>query len=503
MRVNIRTKRNITLRLKSYTQQVRDADRAVTVFVAIALFFGLLFVYSTPPLWGADETTHFGRMYQVSQGHIFSEFYGTNRHGGGYGGKVPQNANDLIHYVNKDLTDDSKRIAQSDFGGVRVDDTYAYNRYTKQKIGAPTTDYVFSNSTQYSPISYLPSAFGFKVAAVLRLNLGEAISSARLFNLLFYVACIAGALYILRASKLKWIIFTVALLPMTLFQASIITADTATNAVALLLIAVVAKAFVSTKRLTTGELIVLASTVATLPILKPTYLPLIFIILFIKSDRLPQRARTFKAISIIAGILLFGVWTLCTSDMIDTVRLVLPGPEWNLIHPELQKTYMLHHPLAFVAAFIRTFVAYDNAYLNQLFGLLGFNYVQIPAFSMVASAASLVLAYLVADNQKRYQVSKRDLLLSWGLILGSILFIFATFYITMSVVKSPLINGVQGRYFIPLLAPAMVLAALVPGRSLSLPKTASVYRNVTVMLCVLPVISLLLAYLKLFYFTYS
>ena len=41
------------------------------IYVYIALIFGMLFVFLTPPLQSPDEDSHFKRSYQISKGHFY------------------------------------------------------------------------------------------------------------------------------------------------------------------------------------------------------------------------------------------------------------------------------------------------------------------------------------------------------------------------------------------------------------------------------------------------
>ena len=40
------------------------------LFVILALFFGILYVFILPPFQSVDEGMHFFRTYQISEGHM-------------------------------------------------------------------------------------------------------------------------------------------------------------------------------------------------------------------------------------------------------------------------------------------------------------------------------------------------------------------------------------------------------------------------------------------------
>ncbi|HUD10548.1 MAG TPA: DUF2142 domain-containing protein [Candidatus Saccharimonadales bacterium] len=471
---------------------------AHSLFVVIALVFGLVFVFATPLLWGADETTQLGRAYQVSEGHVQPEFFGIF-HGGGYGGQMPAAFIKLIDYVNNDITHPKPNA----LGIHQVNSTAAYKTLGAQKIGPATTPYVFSNTAPYSPLAYAPSAVGLDVGHLLQLRVGEAIHLARLFGLLVYVALIWFGLKVLQKSRVKWIIFTVALLPMSLFQASMITADSITIAMCLLLVALVLKGLFLAGPFRRADIIMLCLSVVTVPLLKPTYLPLIFLALLIPDAKLSIKsslARLLKGAPILAGLLFFGLWSFETRHITDTLRLVIPGTVWSTINPSLQEHFLIRHPLSYMGAIVRTFILYDNAYFNQFFGLLGFNYIQIPAVSIAASFLSLIMALLVSENV-REKLSKLKVASIFVVVLASVLFMLTTFYITLTSVGGGTIGGLQGRYFIPLAAPLLLgIALLLPKLRIAYTKVA--YRQAASLLVALVVVSLTISMIKYYYFTF-
>lgn len=480
-------------------RNILEKINAQNTFVITALFFGFIFVFFTPLLWGADETTQLGRSYQISQGHVQPQFFGIF-HGGGYGGQMPSSFIKLILYVNNDLTHPNTNI----YNVGQVNKPSSYRSLGDQKIGPPNTAYVFSNTAPYSPVAYIPSSLGLKIGISLKLDVAKTIHLARLLSLLSYIAIIWYGIRALRNSRTKWIIFTVALLPMSLFQASMITADSLTIAVSLLLVSLVLKGFISSKRLEKTELTLLSLSVIAIPLLKPTYLPLIFLILLIPNRRISEtikNARLFKVLPLLVGIILFAIWSYYTRNITDTLRLVIPGNVWNTINPTLQEHFLLRHPLSYIVAVFRTFILYDISFFTQFFGLLGFNYVQIPAVSLIASFLSLILATLVSENL-REQISNSKIVIFILIILTSIAFMLTTFYVTLTSVGGGAIGGIQGRYFIPLAAPTIfVIASLTPKIRLAINKIA--YRQATAIIVGLVVFSLTLSVIKYYYFTFG
>jgi uncharacterized membrane protein len=75
----------------------------------------------------------------------------------------------------------------------------------------------------------------------------------------------------LRQYRLKWLVFVVRLLPMTVYEAGVITADALTDGLAILFGALFAKATFLKARLSTFETVLLGASAISLPLAKPTY----------------------------------------------------------------------------------------------------------------------------------------------------------------------------------------------------------------------------------------
>jgi uncharacterized membrane protein len=476
---------------------------AYSIFVVIAIIFGVIFVFTTPLLWGADETTQLGRAYQISQGHIQPEYFGIY-HGGGYGGQMPTAFLKLIYQVNYDLTTHG---SENSYGVGQISNPKAYNNLGSQKIGKAATPYVFSNTASYSPLAYLPSAIGLRLGISLRLDVSNTIYLARLCDLVFYILVVWFAIKILNFSKIKWIIFSIALLPMALFQASMITADDVTNAICLLLFALVAKGILSSTKFSTIEKVIIGLTVIGIPLLKPAYFPLIFLLLLIPNVKFSDNKKAawiIKGTILFIGMLLFGLWSYDVRNIANTFRLVLPGTGWSAINQGQQIHSLVRHSLSYFVTIFRTLLIYDNALFSEFFGLLGFNYVSIPAISIIASFLSIVLALLISDSLK-LKLAKLKITTIFIIIAASVFIVFTTFYITITAVGAGVIEGLQGRYFIPLAAPTVLgLSLLIP--KLRIGRTTGsykIYHQTTCLIIGLIVLSLTFAVIKYHYFTYG
>lgn len=311
------------------------------LFAVVASVFGLLFVFSTPLLWGADETTHVGRVYELSRGQLKASLVHEGYSKYGYGGRVPQNLKELIDHVHVDINlDQNQRIP----GVKKVDDPQAYKEFAKLPLSGKKVDFNFSNTAIYSPVSYAPSVLGFWIADLLGLRIGPTIYLARLFDLALYIGVLTFVIRSLRACRSKWIVFAVALIPAALFQSSIINADTVTNTLAFALVAMVLKALLS-KRLSRPEIAVLMVATVLLPIAKPSYLFISLLVLLVPSQLIMAGHEKYRRFllptMLLVGFCLYALWQYETAYLTNASKWMIAGiaPWWQGIDSSAQLKY--------------------------------------------------------------------------------------------------------------------------------------------------------------------
>lgn len=443
------------------------------MFLILSICFGCYFVVKVPLLWGSDETFHTMRIYQIAQGHLRSDFLGDTREKGGFGGAIPTSLHELVLNVNHDQFNN---VANGNPPGTKnVDDPSIYRRIGGLKLmnGASST-YAFPNTAAYSPVPYLPMVFGMRIAQWLNPNLLQTIMFMRLLGLASFVGIIYYSLRLLRGQPAQWLVFVVALLPMTVFQSAIITADTLTIAISLLFFSLVVYSL-SADRFTLVHKLLLLATTISIPLLKPGYLLLVPLILLVPNRHF-ERMKSgllYKVGVIGVTFILVMAWNYLTRDVADAVSLIKPGNGEEYIHVTDQLGYIFTSPLAYLTVVARTLLLSDARYITEMLGSLGFNVVFLPGAAILSTALSLLLATIASGRQVISRRVSYILLASVVLCFGSIV---TTIYLTFTKVGGPEVSGIQGRYLIPLVPPLLLgIGKLVDGRlafSIALVKTA-------------------------------
>ncbi|RBO91845.1 DUF2142 domain-containing protein [Nocardia puris] len=423
---------------------------ATVAFAVIAAVFGALFAVYTPPFWGHDEITQFGRAYQVSQGGFLPQEIEDDR-GVAYGGEVPASVDELMGYAFRDYQDNPAEP------GRMVADPGAYDRLESASLDTPMRPIWFTNTAAYSAVPYVPAAIGIKIAEVTGADVGGLVLLTRLAGLLAYLLVVGFGLYALRAHRVQWLAFTVAVLPIAVFQAGTVTADTLTNALAIMVSALLVKAVFLGNALNRAETVALLGATLLLPLSKPTYVLLAMLVVVVPVDRFAffgERAgRVWRFVPwafAAVGALAFAVWMKIAAPTGDGMSLMRPRHQWYTVKPDEQLGEILGDPVGFVRVFGDSIIYRDQRWFTQFFGELGFAYIDVPAVTILCCLFAFAVSLGVADRMNPDTATFRRTLVVALTVAASVAMIYVTLYMSFTPIGFYIIDGVQGRYFVPL-----------------------------------------------------
>ena len=428
------------------------------LFATIALVFGIIFANLIPPVWGIDEPAHFSRAYQISRGRPFERKLDT----GGYGGWLPVELVTLNTYAIKDLVN-NRATDRSE-----VDDANYYAHIKDERLSGKLATQDFTGAGVYSPFSYLAPAVGIVAARIIHPTVGTVLLWARLGGLLAYIALVFGALYLLREHPAKWLVFTISLLPMSVFQASIVTVDSVAIGMAALFFAELITLWSQKGQATRLQLLALTATGVLLTLTKPNFFLLTLPAVFLPARVLSMAQKRFVRVLMPVITLIPAVaWNIFIHDLVTTgARIQRAGNPKIRLDFLGQLIHIVTHPLSYLTTLWNSVIT--QSWYEQTFGLLGFNYVALPA--IVVGLLSMVLAVAIVvttkpDNPKEAGPKGQALILL-AAALGAALSIVTALYLAFNTVGGPWIEGVQGRYFLPVL-PFMLygLSQLLPLRA--------------------------------------
>lgn len=337
-------------------------------------------------------------------------------------------------------------------------------RYSNERLTDENREQLaFTSAGVYSAWAYLPAAMGIKLAASLNLPLIWYVYLARLMCLLVWLMLTYLALRLMPFGKS--LLFVVALLPTSVVQATTMGMDGIVNGLSWLIIALTLAVIVKKVRLTLPLLAVIAVLSTYLATTKQGYVLLAAFPLVIQSVLYPVKEKIATHLRIGFGffLVLLSIWYFRqTAPIADVMHFVQrPGLDVDSAN---QWGYVFSHPLrVFTMIFIHPFTfAFGGIYAGVV-GILTNRMVHLPLLNMLLLYIGLVTAAIAKGRDKKLRVDWKRLRISAALVLfGTFALISLALYVSFTQVGFSRVEGIQGRYFLPLLPLLTVLVPAMP-----------------------------------------
>jgi uncharacterized membrane protein len=343
-----------------------------------------------------------------------------------------------------------------------------------------TTETGYPGSAIYPPFFYLPQAWGLAVGKLFDLPVVQSLFLARTANAL---ACsLLGFVALLMAGRSRLLMFSVLLLPMSVFLYSTVTNDGMMVVVTALAVAPVARAVHEGRPMRRAEVIASTICFALVGATKAPYTLMGLVLL--ASDMEKPRWRWISTGAVFAAAIL---WTLWMTLLVQTA--ILAG---NGVDPALQVEWILTHPMGVAQVAWNTMTLLFTPYTQMFIGVLGWLDVSLPQLYHHMAWTILGLSVVASASVGRGAgwralpaVTAAALVLTFGAIHGAL-------YVTWNTVAHEFVTGVQGRYFLPL---ALLLCLALEGERPMLPQNAVaawVSKALVALVLAFPLVSLLI-----------
>jgi uncharacterized membrane protein len=388
----------------------------------------LLLGTTMPPMQNPDEPNHTYRADQVSRGVMAGQVITD----GEFGGVV------------------SSGIAVQDAATAALR-FHPDNKVTRAMLvpspwGSPR-EAGFPNTAVNPPFFYSPAAIADALARDVRIQLPRALVLMRIATG-FATIAIAALAIALAGNAALWL-FAVLMLPMSLSVSAAISQDgpmLASTALAAALYLRLRAPRPSHPRLMFGGLCLLLAMVG---MGRAPYLAFALLTL----------AAPVKRSWRVVGTLFIFTCVIAWSHR-STTHFPLPLRPDGIVSPALQCLGLLTHPWRVPALIFRTLQANDGLVAHSFIGLLGWLDTPLPGAYHLIAWAGLALAAAASWRPNPSPVSRTRIVLEMLAVIGATGGVFLVQYMAWTVLGSPVIDGVQGRYF---LAPALMLGVLLAG----------------------------------------
>lgn len=404
------------------------------IWLIYSIFYLLPILFLIPPYQVPDEPYHFENAYQLSQVDTFevSKFISKGDI------TVPDNY-DCLNYSKlkeKDNVDNLDEVANC----FKNADNKKYHMQDK---------YI----TPSSKLGFIISSIGIKIADLLTNSPMVIFFLGRILNLLLSIVIIYYAIKI--SPKYKEMILSIGLMPMFVQQMVSYSYDSVLNSICLLIIALSLK-MTSKENISLKKYFILFTIFSVVIIsIKVIYLPLLLFIIC-SNDKHFNNKRSKKY------LYLFGIVSL--SILLSYFIYILfnvfyTGP--NVINDTTNLTNFIKNPSSIFSIAKNTFDRYGMFYLRGLIGYFG--WFKFKMVDMFINAYVVYFIYLVISNNRiEKSITKKIIIILFLLLIFAS--IFGALYFDFTAPNKLYVDGVQGRYFLPLLLPLMIL--LTPKKEL-------------------------------------
>jgi uncharacterized membrane protein len=351
----------------------KNSPKARHFFVTAALIAGLLCVFLNPPFQTPDEPAHFYRAWQISEGKLISEKADDR-----VGGQLPAN-----------LEIFAREFSQVNWNGFNFSQNIMNNGLIKMKPDADAKKFIdFNNTALYSPVCYAPASLALFILRQFNVSLPFLFWGARLASLLFWVGMVYLAIRLIPVYQ--WLFTLLALLPMSVFINSSISADVVTNAVCFLFTAILLKYIFEKKEIQRQRAFILIVMVIALVSVKAAYSPLILLLLLLGKGEKNKKIAWLK----ISGLFFLGVFVAWLWHHM-TDLLYLSYANYNVSHRDsaaLVKDADMHAQMNYItshgtylldvlyASVSYAFPMYSNGYI----GTFGWLDLPLPAVFIIS-----------------------------------------------------------------------------------------------------------------------
>lgn len=381
-----------------------QTEKLIKIYMIYAILFGLLYMFIMPFPSAPDENRHFLKIYGMTEGVFFPSDSVS----------LPGNLDFENQYDFKydKVLQDIDRCA--DYGDMHW--------------------YDLSSTTLYFPLVYGPQTLGMLLAKLFTHNIYALCFVARVFGYIFNVMMVLLAIRLMPFKK--ELIFMTAFLPIYMQESVSLAGDSVENALILVFVAyIMAMRSGGEKRI--WPLFVMGPLIG---LCKMFYLPMVLLVLLTDTG-------VREKIGVIAeSLLLNGLWLLSASGQPSHYNSGADG--------KAQLKYIMSDLINYLEVLLRTAGYAGRTWLRQAMGgNLGWIAVNVFMPFILIYLLMMIYYMLVPDGHVISGSFRTAVIL---IDLAVFLIVATGEYLQWTKVGAALVDGIQGRYFVPLISVTML-----------------------------------------------
>lgn len=402
------------------------------LFLILSLFFGTVLIINTQIACGKswDEQIHYDYTYGLVNTYFTKAAY--------------------------ELSDIDLQFVKNAFSYFNTDEEKIAFSEHLNNVNNQSTPYRTNVKFSSNKVSYLPASLAFFLGDLFKFPFNLTYIGALFINLFVYVGIVFLAI---RKTPIgKYLMLVIGLIPTTLFMACSFSYDPPITAFVLLGLAYYLYEMKNKdKKLTMSSALIMATSFTLGTMAKPVYAFLLLLFFTLPKDKFKSSKKQKQFLLITVVILLMTLFLIIMPVLAHVDVSDARGGDTNAT---LQVLTILKSPVSFIRVFL------DNAgltFLTKLISpatLLSFGYfgqINENATNIYYLFLALLFSSLFIKNENI--LDKKTKIILAILIMLSIGCIWGSLYVSFTPVGSVTINGVQNRYFIPLIMPLLLLLA--------------------------------------------
>lgn len=376
----------------------------------------LILTYYIPAFQSPDEHSHFVKSYMVATGQMKI----ITPSGSSSGGNIDKN---LVEYIKINYARNSLSEMEK----------------SKELYFCGDEIFISTGGVQYyAPIIYIPSALVMRGCMWYGLSIEHTYSLMRFFNIIIVTLIGSIALRLLLFGKEFALL--ILLLPMTLAQTSSTVLDGYIFSLSLLVWALFLYGIDKSKNWNLKLSGITWVTVGILISVRPSFIFFGFLILYVDLYR-----KHYKGL-LIMTIVAFCVLWWSNYAMVNVVDLRQERPISSI---ELFKNF-INQPSIFITPLLNIMtIDRINQYYLEFIGVLGLLNILLPEW-LYTMVNLFLIATLILTAFSQNFITRAQKGIVFFVLFASVLIIFFLLWLSWTKIGTPIIEGVQGRYFIPI-----------------------------------------------------
>ena len=398
----------------------KNVDLARDIFLPVSIVFGIIYMCMLPPFTVPDERAHFDSAYALSNHMLFTYDKENER---------ACREEERFAIYNESCNAFTYSYVLGDLLEVHnAKQTTATRPYAEEIVTGPV-------------LMYGPAALGISIARILGLGYTDLIYWGRFFNLLAATACLYGAIKLMPFRK--EMMFVASCLPITFQQKSSLSYDGMNVGLICLLTAYLLYLIYEKETFEKKDYILLALGMIFAAPVKFVYFMVAFLVLLIPNEKFvykkPWLTKIAYAVSSVIFTVAFNAQRFF-GELGENASDTHVGYTIKDVLTDIPHTFDL---------LIRTFQLELGAEVDSLVGArLGYFRYNFSSEFLVLIIAAIVLSLL---TKKRHDIKDGQRVLFLVLFVLSAGMSIFTMLISWTPLDSEYIQGVQGRYYLPML----------------------------------------------------